>query len=103
MAMPGAGRTEVRRERALLRIATLIARDAPDELLFATVAEQAAASLGVEAGTVLRFVGDERAVVVGVWNEAGIRGFPVKAELDFDRTNSSAGRVAATGRAAGAR
>jgi signal transduction histidine kinase len=100
MAMPGAGSTDAKREHALLRIATLIARDTPDEILFAAVAEQAAAGLGVEASSILRFVGDERAVVVGVWNDAGVRGFPVNAELDFDRTNSAAGRVRATGRPA---
>jgi signal transduction histidine kinase len=104
MAIPGADeradRSEQGRERALLRIATQIARHAPDEILFATIAEQVAAGLGTEAASVLRFLGDERAVVVGVWNEAGIRGFPVNAELDFDRTNSAAGRVRATGRPA---
>ena len=100
MAMPGADRADTKREHAMLRIAMMIARDTPDELMFATVAEHAAASLGVEAGAVLRFVGDERAVLVGVWNEAGIRGLPVNAELDFDSTNSAAGRVRASGRPA---
>jgi signal transduction histidine kinase len=84
----------------LLRIATLIARDAPEEVLFATVAEHAARRIGAQAGTVLRYVGDERAVVVGVWREGGMRGFPVNAELDFDARNSAMGRVRRTRRPA---
>src|SRR5688500_11363660 len=101
MAMPGAGeragRSETERATALLHIATLIARDAPAEIVFATVAEEVARSLGSEAGSVLQFLGDERAVIVGAWNDGGIRGFPVNAELDFDRANSAAGRVRSTG------
>ena len=53
-----------------------------------------------EAAVVLRFIGDTRAVVVGVWREDGVRGFPVNAELDFDSRNSAAGRVRSTGRPA---
>jgi GAF domain-containing protein len=104
MAMPGAepraATSQLERAPALLEIATLIARDAPEEILFATVAEQAARGVGTEAGAVLRFLGDERAVIIGVWNASGVRGFPVNAELDFDRENSAAGRVRATGRPA---
>jgi GAF domain-containing protein len=100
MATPGAAESQAQRATALLQIATLIARDAPDEIVFGAVAEQVARGLGTEAGAVLRFLGDERAVVIGVWNETGVRGFPVNAELDFDRENSAAGRVRATGRPA---
>ena len=87
-------------QAALLQIAMLIVRDAPLEAVFGAVAEQAARRLRAEAAVVLRFVGDERAVVVGVWREGGIRGFPVNAELDFDSRNSAAGRVRSTGRPA---
>jgi signal transduction histidine kinase len=83
---------------ALVEIATLIAREAPDELLFATVAEHVAGHIGAEAATVLRYVGDERGVIVGTWREGGGRGFPVNAELDFDPKNSASGRVRSTGR-----
>jgi signal transduction histidine kinase len=83
---------------ALLEIATLIAREAPEDLVFATVSEHVAAHVGAEAAVVARYVGDERAVVVGSWREDGGRGFPVNAELDFDRTNSASGRVRSTGR-----
>ena len=96
-----AARSEAAREQAaLLQIAVLIVRDAPLETVFDAVAEQAARRLGTEAAVVLQFSGDERAVVVSVWREAGIRGFPVNAELDFDSRNSAAGRVRSTGRPA---
>ena len=83
---------------ALIEIATLIAREAPEEVLFATVAEHVAGHIGVEAATVLRYVGDERGVIVGTWREGGGRGFPVNAELDFDPKNSASGRVRSTAR-----
>lgn len=88
------------RATALLEIALLIAREAPEEVLFATVAEHVASHVGTEAASVLRFVGDERGVIVGVWREGGPRGLPVNAELDFTRTNSAAARVRSTGRPA---
>jgi len=87
-------------QAALLQIAMLIVREAPPEAVFGAVAEQAARRLRAEAATVLQFVGDERAVVVGVWREGRIRGFPVNAELDFDSRNSASGRVRSTGRPA---
>ena len=87
-------------QAALLAVALLVAREAPEEELFASVSEQAARRLGAEAASVLRFVGDERAVVVGVWRDGGNRGLPVNAELDFDHRNSALGRVRRTGRPA---
>jgi GAF domain-containing protein len=95
-----AGRSDSERTAALLEIATLIARDAPEEVVFATVSEHVARRLGIEAASVLRYVGDERAVVVGVWRDGGGRGLPVNAELDFDARNSAVGRVRRTRRPA---
>jgi signal transduction histidine kinase len=95
-----ASRWESERTAVLLEIATLIAREAPDEVLFATVAEHVARRLGTDAASVLRYVGDERAVIVGVWREGGNRGLPVNAELDFDARNSAVGRVRRTRRPA---
>ena len=63
-------------------------------------AEHAGRSLSTEAASVLRFIGDERAVVIGVWREGGNRGLPVNAELDFDHRNSALGRVRLTRRPA---
>jgi signal transduction histidine kinase len=61
------------------------------------IAQYAARMLSVEAGGVLRLLGAERAVVVGVWREGGVRGMPINAELDFDKRNSALGRAVSTG------
>jgi signal transduction histidine kinase len=87
---------ESRAQAALLHVAMLVVRGAPPDALFAAVAEQAARLLGGEASAVLRFVGAERAVVVGVWRAGGTRGMPVNAELDFGATNSALGRARST-------
>ncbi len=87
-------------QAALLRIAMLVARDAPEDVVFTAASEHTARLVGAQAGAVLRFMGAERAVVVGVWREGGIRGLPLNAELDFDAANSALGRVAVTGRPA---
>lgn len=82
--------TEARLLAALLDVAA--GRDAHSDL-----ARHAAHALGAEAAGVLRYLGQERAVVVGVWRADGIRGMPINAELDFDRRNSALGRVRSTG------
>ena len=81
----------VREQAALLRVAMLVARDEPLEALHAAVSEEVVTLLGAEAGAVMRFIGDERAVIVGVHRIGGVRGLPVNAELDFDRANSALG------------
>jgi signal transduction histidine kinase len=85
-------------EQALLAVARLVAAGAQDEALFTPACEQVVAATGATTASVLRYVGDERAVAVGTWRREGIRGVPVNAELDFDPTNSALGRVRATGR-----
>ena len=85
---------------ALLEVATLVAAGAPPETVFAAAAEQAARVSGAEAIAVLRYLGDERAVVVGTWRSGGTRGMPVNAELDFDPRHSAVGLVRSTGRPA---
>jgi signal transduction histidine kinase len=52
--------------------------------------------LHVDAGAVMRFIGGERAVIVGVHRSGGVRGLPVNAELDFDRNGSAIGRAQST-------
>jgi signal transduction histidine kinase len=63
---------------------------------FSEVARHAARMLGGEVAGVMRFLGDERAVIVGVWREDGIRAMPINAELDFDQRNSALGRARST-------
>jgi len=83
-------------QAALLEIALLLARDAPPETIFCAVAEEGARRFGVDGGSVLRYLGDERAVVVGFWRPGGARGLPVNAEIDFDSRNSAMGRIRRT-------
>jgi signal transduction histidine kinase len=86
----------VSEQAALLRIAMLVAGDEPLESLFAHVADEVGRLLGVEAGAVMRFLGGERAVIVGVYRMKGVRGLPVNAELDFHLTGSALGQAQST-------
>jgi signal transduction histidine kinase len=74
--------------------------DGRESAAFSAIAEHAAGVLRAEAAGVLRFLGDERAVVVGVWRQGGRRGMPINAELDFDSRNSALGRARSTRRPA---
>jgi signal transduction histidine kinase len=85
---------------ALLAVARLVAECAPEDVVFAAVCEQVAHTTGASATSVLRYVGDERAIALGTWRQGGSRGVPVNAELDFDHTNSALGRVRVTRRPA---
>jgi signal transduction histidine kinase len=85
---------------ALNRVAMLVARAAPLESVFHTAGEQSATLLGGASGAVLRFLGDERAVVLSIWREPGSRGFPVNAELDFQGPHSALALARSTRRAA---
>ena len=84
----------VSEQAALLKVAMLVTRDEPLESLFETVSREVGLLLAVEAGSVLRFIGRERAVIVGVYRAKGVRGLPVNAELDFQRTGQRAGKGA---------
>jgi signal transduction histidine kinase len=87
----------VEEQSALLRVATLVARETPLPQLFTRVAEEIARVLGVDATGVMRYLGGERAVVAGVWVVPGQRYLPVNAELDFDRADSALGQAQTTG------
>ena len=74
----------------------LVARGEPLDSLFGAVSAEVSQLLHVDAGAVMRIIGGERAVVVGVHRTGGVRGLPVNAELDFDRVNSAIGRAQGT-------
>jgi signal transduction histidine kinase len=80
-------------QSALLRVAMLVARDAPQDELFTAVAEESARLYGVGSGSVWRYVGAERAVVIGVWRGRGRFGLPVNGEIDFDPATSAMGQA----------
>ena len=41
----------------------------------------------------MRFIGSERAVIVGVYRSGGVRGLPVNAEIDVDPATARSGRA----------
>jgi signal transduction histidine kinase len=86
----------VREQAALLRVAMLVARDEPLDALYGATAEEISSLLASEAGAVMRFIGSERAVIVGVHRGGGVRGLPVNAEIDVDTNNSALGRAQRT-------
>ena len=88
----------VEHQAALLRVALLAARGAPLNDLFSAAAEETARLFGAESGSVVRYVGAERAVIVGVWRPRGRRGLPVNAEIDFEPGTTAMGRARATRR-----
>ncbi len=81
----------VQEQAALLRVAMLVARDEPLDALYAAIAQEIGTLFGAEAGAVMRYIGGERAVIVGVHRGGGVRGLPVNAELDFHRADSALG------------
>jgi signal transduction histidine kinase len=83
-------------QAVLLRVATLVARGAELDEVFACAAEESARLLGIEAAAVLQYLDADRAVVVGVHRNGGGRLLPVNAELDFDRAGSVLGHVLTT-------
>jgi GAF domain-containing protein len=85
---------------ALHRLAVYVARAAPLETVFSAAGEQIATLLGGASGAILRFLGDERAVVLSIWRAPGSRGFPVNAELDFQGPYSALARARSTRRPA---
>jgi signal transduction histidine kinase len=62
----------VAEQRALRRIATLVARASPPDLVFAAVTEEVGQLLCADVAILLRFEPDKQAVVVAGWSERGI-------------------------------
>jgi signal transduction histidine kinase len=85
-------------QAALRRVATLVARGAPPEEVFAAVAEESGRVLGVDRATMVRFDPDGTATVVASWSSAGPT-FPVGSQWSPDGRNLLA-LVVQTGRAA---
>lgn len=83
-------------QRALRRVATLVASEAGPEQVFTAVSEECARVLQVNASAVLRYEADTTATVVGRHNRDGISSFPIGARLPADET-TTIGRVLASG------
>jgi PAS domain S-box-containing protein len=83
-------------QRALRRVATLVASEASPERVFTAVSEECARVLQVNASAVLRYEVDDTATVVGRHNRDGIAAFPIDARLPTDES-TTIGRVLASG------
>src|SRR4051812_10876538 len=70
-----------REQAGLGRVATLVAREAPEEELFAAVSEEVARLLGAQTSNLYRFEPPEVAHAVGAWSEAGAPGISVGETL----------------------
>jgi PAS domain S-box-containing protein len=82
-------------QAALRRVATLVAREAPPETLFAAVVEEVARVVDVSSAAVARFEADS-SVVVASFNDPG---FPVGSRWPHDEPSLNA-RVVETGKPA---
>jgi PAS domain S-box-containing protein len=91
---------EVRRlateQRALRRVATLVAWQVSPERVFMAVSEECALVLNVNASVVLRYEADETATIVGRHNRDNIDVFGLGGSLPADE-HSALGRVLRTG------
>jgi PAS domain S-box-containing protein len=86
-------------QRALRRVAMLVAAEVTPERVFTAVSEGCARVLEVNASTVIRFSGDGTAEIVGRHNRDGIDVFNLGDTFPAD-DRSSVARVRATGAAA---
>jgi PAS domain S-box-containing protein len=86
-------------QRALRRVATLVASEVSPERVFAAVSEECARVLQVNASAVLRYETDGTATIVGRHDRDRIGAFRVGDSLP-DEEDSAIGRVRRTGAAA---
>jgi PAS domain S-box-containing protein len=83
-------------QRALRRVATLVASEASPERVFTAVSEECARVLEVEASAVFRYEGDDTATVVGRYTREETDPFQVGVRVDAPPT-SGIGQVLRTG------
>ena len=73
-------------QRALRRVATLVASEASPERVFMAVSTECARVLEVNASSVWRYEGDDTATVVAGFNRDGIDPFPLGTRLFVEQT-----------------
>jgi PAS domain S-box-containing protein len=83
-------------QRALRRVATLVASEASPERVFMAVSEESARVLAVNASAVFRYEGDDTATIVGRHDRDNIGAFQLGERLAVDE-NTTIGRVLYTG------
>src|SRR2546421_4345799 len=83
-------------QRALRRVATLVASEASPERVFMAVSEESARVLEVSASAVFRYEGDDTATVVGRHDRNNVGAFSLGERIPVDET-MTVGRVLYTG------
>jgi PAS domain S-box-containing protein len=82
-------------QRALRRVATLVASEASPERVFMAVSEECARVLEVSTSAVFRYEGDDTATIVGRVGNDNVPSFQIGARLPVE--NITIGRVLRTG------
>jgi signal transduction histidine kinase len=88
-------RARLEEERALRRVATLVAQEHAPELVLAVVAEEVARHLGADGALIARYDGPDRATVVADWGGPGFAPIPVGSQIEL-KSESALARVRAT-------
>jgi PAS domain S-box-containing protein len=83
-------------QRALRRVATLVASEVSPERVFTAVSEECARVLDVNASAVVRYEGDDTATIVGRHNRDDVDAFPLGERLPADE-KTTIGLVLQTG------
>jgi PAS domain S-box-containing protein len=83
-------------QRALRRVATLVAAEAPPERVYNAVSEECARVLDVRASAVFRYEGDDTATIVGRYARDGVTAYPLGERLPATE-NTTIGRVLFSG------
>jgi PAS domain S-box-containing protein len=83
-------------QRALRRVATLVASETTPERLFTAVSEECARVLEVNGSAVFRYEGDDTATVVGRYDRDEVEVFPVGVRILADE-NTAIGRARDSG------
>jgi signal transduction histidine kinase len=76
-------RARLEEERALRRVATLIAQEHEPVTVLTVVAEEVARHLGADAAMTARYDGPDRATVLADWSAPGVAPFPVGEQIEL--------------------
>ena len=71
-------------QAALRRVATLVAREAPADEVFAAVTEEVGRLVGAQTANTYCFEGSDEALAVGTWSEPGAAGVSIGRRLRLD-------------------
>ena len=88
-------RARLEEERALRRVAMLVAQEHAPELVLTVVAEEAARHLGADAALIARYDRPDGAIVVADWSAPGFAPIPIGRQIEL-ASESALARVRAT-------